>query len=116
MRHNNQLPDLTAVLMKDICQNVAREPPLQTLSGKTLSNSTAGADGARLDVAADGFWGTPGQRAFFDIRVVNPFSSTYRNLTLSSVYKRVEEKKEEKICPENLRNRVWEFLPSRLFH
>ena len=56
MRHN-QLPDLTAVLMKDICQNVAREPPLQTLSGKTLSNSTAGADGARLDVAADGFWG-----------------------------------------------------------
>ena len=93
---HNELRDLTAVLMKDVCHNVAREPPLQSLSGETLSYSTAGADGARLDVTADGFWGTPGQRAFFDIRVVNPFSSTYWNLSLSSVYKRVEEKKKRK--------------------
>ena len=36
------------------------------------------------------------ERAFFDIRVVNPFSSTYRNLSLSSAYKRVEEEKKRK--------------------
>ena len=68
---------------------------------ETLSYSTAGADGARLDVGADGFWGTPGQRAFFDIRVVNSFSSTYRNLSLSSVYKRVEEEKKRKYDQRN---------------
>ena len=34
----------------------------------------AGADGARLDVAADEFWGIPSQRSFFDIKVVNPLS------------------------------------------
>ena len=61
-----------------------------------LYRGTAGADGAKLDVAADGFWGTLGQRAFFDIKVVNPFSSRYQNLSLSLVYKRVEEKKKRK--------------------
>ena len=81
--------------MKDVCHNVAKELPLQPLSGEILSYSIAGADGARLDVAADGFWGAPGQRAFFVIKVANPFSSTYQNLSLSSVYKMVEE--EERI-------------------
>ena len=95
LRHN-ELRDLTATLMKEVCHNVSREPPLQPLSGETLSYSTAGTEGARLDVAADEFWGIPGQRAFFDVRVVNPFSCTYRNLPLSSVYKRVEEEKKRK--------------------
>ena len=62
---HNELRDLTAVLMKDICHNVAREQPLQPLSGGRLCYSTADADGARLDVAADGFWGTPGSESFF---------------------------------------------------
>ena len=82
--------------MKDVCYNVAREPPLQPLSGEILSFSIVGADGARLEVVADGFWRTRGQRAFFDIKVANPFSSTYRNLSLSSVYKMVEEEKKRK--------------------
>ena len=95
LRHN-ELCDLTAKLMKEVCHNVCREPPLQPLSGESLTYSTAGADGARLDVAADEFWGIPSQRAFFDVKVVNPLSESYRSCSLDSVYKRAEEEKKRK--------------------
>ncbi len=63
--------DRTAKLMKEVCHNVCREPPLQPLSGESFTYSTAGADGARLDVAADEFWRIPSQRAIFDVKIVN---------------------------------------------
>ena len=31
-------------------------------------------DGARLDIAADGFWRSASQRTFFDVRVFNPLA------------------------------------------
>ena len=48
-------------------------------------------DGARLDIAADGFWGSRFERAFFDAKVFNPYApSCYRtrkrgNMTTASV-------------------------------
>lgn len=45
LRHN-EIRDLTAKLMKEVCHNVCREPLLQSLSGESLKYSTAGADGA----------------------------------------------------------------------
>ena len=65
IHHHNELRDLTATLLKDVCHNICREPSLQPLSGESLFYRTAShQDGARLDVAADGFWGVPAQSVF----------------------------------------------------
>ena len=53
-------------------------------------------DEARADIAADGFWGVSHQRVFFDVSVVNPFSESYKGLTLPAVYKKVENRKKRK--------------------
>ena len=41
----------------EVCSNVVVEPELQQLSGVVLQGNIANRDnGARLDIAADGFW------------------------------------------------------------
>ena len=40
-------------------------------------------DDSWFDVAADSFWGNDRQRTFFDIRVFNPFTPSYRNTPLA---------------------------------
>jgi len=56
LRHN-ELRDFTANGLSEVCSGVRVEPLLQTLSGETLTFSTAIVeDGVRLDVSADGFW------------------------------------------------------------
>ena len=68
IRHN-EIRDFTANLMSEVCHNVAIEPHLQPITGEILSGASANTqDGARLDVAADGFWGSRFERAFFDVR------------------------------------------------
>ena len=53
--------------------NVGIDPPFQPLTGKHLALGSANReDGARLDIAADNFWGRDQNRAFFDIRVSVP--------------------------------------------
>ena len=57
MRHN-EVRDITAVLLTEVCHGVMTEPHLQPLSGESLSyRSTITEDAARLDVAMYGFWG-----------------------------------------------------------
>ena len=56
IRHN-EVHDLIASLLSDVCHDVEVEPKLQLLSGESLpqrSNSTK--DEARLDVSACEFW------------------------------------------------------------
>ena len=67
--HHNEVRDLTANLLTEACHNVCVKPPLQPLSGETLSYTTANRDdSARLDIRAFGFWGLPQQQAFFDVK------------------------------------------------
>ena len=47
-------------------------------------------DGARLDVAADGFGGSRFERAFFDVRVFNPYAPSNRQPQLSTTYRKHE--------------------------
>ena len=55
--HHIDVHDLTASLLKDVCPNVCKEPPLQSLTGETLQHKTASIDsGARLDVCDEGLW------------------------------------------------------------
>ena len=67
--------DLFASLLKDVCHNVEIEPHLQSLTGEVSIGITNSSDEARLDVSASGFW-QRGQRAFFNVRVFNPFAKS----------------------------------------
>ena len=93
IRHN-ELRDITAGFLTEVCHNVGIEPPLQPLSGEQLTLRLANReDGAQLDIAADDFWGRDGNRAFFDIRVFSPFAQSYRYTILSQGYKKNEQEK-----------------------
>ena len=71
IRHN-EIRDITATLLTEVCHNVATEPPLQPLTGETLTARSANTDdNARLDIRARGFWNNS-QDAFFDVRVILP--------------------------------------------
>ena len=78
IRHN-EIRDLTADLLTQVCSDVCIEPELQPLSGEIFSNATSNTqDGARLDIAANGFWGGHFERTFFDVRVFNPHAPSHR--------------------------------------
>ena len=73
IRHN-ELRDICSDLLSEVCSNVSKEPLLQPLTGGNFgSRSTTTDSAARLDIAADGFWGGRFERTFFDIKVFNPF-------------------------------------------
>ena len=91
---HNEIRDITAYLMSDVCHNVGIEPSLQNVTSETMSNRTANIEeGACLDIKAQGFWGNDRQCAFFDIRVFNPHAHTYRSLPMATCYKRNEQEK-----------------------
>ena len=89
MRHN-EIRDMTASLLTEVCHNVATEPPLQPLSGETLSARSANSnDNARLDIRARGFWNNH-KDAFFDVRVFYPNAPSNRSI---DAYRRHEHAK-----------------------
>ncbi len=92
LRHN-ELRDLTASLMAEVCIDVQVEPKLQPVNDECLPRSANTSEEARLDVRARGFWGTSMQEAFFDVRVFHPFASSYRNTSLPALYRQHEGKK-----------------------
>ena len=93
IRHN-EIRNLTATLLTEVCHDVCIEPRLQPMSNKTLAGSSANRqDGARLDIAASGFWGGTFERTFFDIRVFNPHAPSNRHTQLSSCYRKHEQVK-----------------------
>ena len=95
IRHN-PIRDLTASLLQEVATDVSVEPPLQPLSGERLHlRSAIREDGARLDVAASGVWGSRFERTFYDIRVFNPHVRSNRSSSssLASVYTKHEQEK-----------------------
>ena len=93
VRHN-EVRDITASLLTEVCHGVTTEPHLQSLSGETLSHRSAiTEDGARLDVAMYGFWGSRFEKAFLDVRVFNPSAQSNQHGSLASVYRRHEQEK-----------------------
>ena len=96
IRHN-EVRDLTASLLTEVCHGVSTEPHLQSLSGEAMSHELANVeDGARLDVVVNGFWGGRFEKAFLDIRVFNPpnpSARSNRQTSLQAVYRRHEQEK-----------------------
>ena len=68
------------------------EPPLLNVGTRQLPSGSITTDGARLDVAARGFW-TLLDDAFFDIRVLHPSAASNRAGTLEKMYERHEKEK-----------------------
>ena len=57
IRHN-EVRDLTATLLTEVCSHVATEPELQPVSQEEFSLSAVYVqDGARMVIVMDGFWG-----------------------------------------------------------
>ena len=80
IRHN-EIRDTFANLMKEVCHDVEIEPKLQPLQGESfVNNSTTTQDEARIDLKANGLWGSRFSRAFFDVKIFNPHAETLRKL------------------------------------
>ena len=80
IRHNS-VRDTIHQLAKETCKDVQLEPTLLPVTGEELPAGTNIADGARADVSALNFW-QPLCRAFFDIRVINPYAVIGRKMSL----------------------------------
>ena len=92
IRHN-EIRDISASLLNEVCHNVGIEPSLQPLSGETFENRTANTSNeARVDIRARGFW-NKSQDAFFDVRVFHPNAPSYRSKDLTAIYKKHESDK-----------------------
>ena len=79
IQRQNELRDLTAQLLSEVCHDVVVEPDLQPLTGETFQYQCAiTTDDARLDVRACGFWGDRSERAYFDVRIFNPLAKSYK--------------------------------------
>ena len=83
----NEIRDLTAALMSKVCHNVSTEPHLQPMTSEVMSGLSANIqEGARLDIAADGVWGSRFERAFIDVKVFNPSAPSNQKTILSACY------------------------------
>ena len=69
IRHN-EIWDLTATLLTEACSQVVVEPELQPVSHLDYPSSTNIQEGARLDIAMNGFWGGRFERSFVDVSVL----------------------------------------------
>ena len=97
IRHN-EIRDLSAGLLSEVCNDVGIEPVLQPLQGEKFRHKSAIMDeDARLDFVARGFWQGRNERSFFDIRIFNPHAPTNKKSSLSSIYK----------CHENMKKRAY---------
>ena len=93
MQRHNEVRDITADLLAEVCPDVCVEPQLQPLTGESLSYRTSNvSDEARLDISARSVWAR-NQRAFFDIRVFNPTARRFNGQSLTQAYLTNENEK-----------------------
>ena len=92
---HNETSDLTAHLLTKVCNDVWVQPDLQPMSENVplVSVSANSTDGARLDVAVNGFWGGRYERTFLDFRVFNPHADFNRSSSLPATYLKHENEK-----------------------
>ena len=74
-RHN-ELRNLTAEILGEVCKNVVIEPLLTPLTGEELPKSSNTSNQARADVSATGLWINE-QAAFCNVRVFNPLARSF---------------------------------------
>ena len=89
LRHN-EIRDLTTNLPTEICSQVCVEPELQPAHNpdEFLLATSNTQEGARLDIAENGFWGGRSERCFVGVRVFNPLAPSNSSSSLSSTFKK----------------------------
>ena len=88
-RHD-EVRDLTASMLREVCNDVSTEPTLLPLDGEPLQHRTSNrSNEARVDISARGFW-TRGQKSFFDVRIFEPMTPSHRGLSLEAAHRRNE--------------------------
>ena len=93
VRHN-EIRDVTASLLTEVCHDVLIEPDLQPLTGEVFPRATSvKSDGARLDIAVSGFWGGRFERTYLDVRVFNPYAPSNSSNSISNNYRKHEQEK-----------------------
>ena len=90
MKRHNELRDIEAELLNEVCTSVEIEPVLLPLSGEVIRGNTA--PEARLDVSAVGFW-RPQERMFVDVRVFHPNCKSSESQEPEKVYEHHEKAK-----------------------
>ena len=79
--------------MNEVCTETEKEPQWQPLSGENILPRTSNKqEEARVDIKAKGF-SSRQQSAFFDVRVFHPNAPSYRNTSITALYRRQEEAK-----------------------
>jgi hypothetical protein len=103
---HNQVRDLEANLISEVCKVVQWEPQLLPLSGETLDlRSTNTAAKARWDISACGIWNTA-DKTFFDVHVFQPGAESNINAPLLTQPPRDTKKKRKgHITEESLKLR-----------
>ena len=92
IRHND-IRDITANWLSEVCRNVEREPPLLPLTGKNVVPRSANRrDDPRAGHPCNRLLWTSAS-AFFDARVVYANSQSYRHSSIPSSYRRHEQAK-----------------------
>ena len=67
---------------------------MQPLSNENMVKKSAiNSEGARLDIAANGFWGGRFERTFCDVRVFNPLAPSNSNISLAKCFRKHELEK-----------------------
>ena len=98
VRHN-EVRDITASLLSEVCHGGTTESHLQSLSGEIMSHRTTITNDGGLDIAVYGFWGGGGggrlEKAFLDVRVFNPSAQSNRHGPLASIYRQHEQEKRQ---------------------
>ena len=113
MRHN-EIRDTFANLISEVCFDAEIEPKLQSLQGESfVNNSTTTDEDARLDVKANGLWGSRFSRTFFDVKVFNPHAKISRRL-LKDAYKYHESLKNSKY-QQSSTSRTEQLLPAHFW-
>ena len=79
IRHN-EIHDLTASLLTEVCHEVQVEPTLQPISGESFDYATLNTEyEAHLDVSMNGFWGGRCEKSFVDVKVSNLYVPANRS-------------------------------------
>ena len=109
-RRHDDVRDLFASLLKDVCHDVEVEPHLQTLTGDVLTSSGDSSDEAPLDISVRGFW-QRGPRAFFNVRVFNPFAKSHLNQKLDTAFSSNENEKKRQYNQRIIEVEHGSFIP-----
>ena len=108
-RHNN-VRDSVAEYLRLVTSDVKIEPLLTPIESPSFQQKGNNADKARLDISARGVWSTF-EKTFFDVRIFNAKSLSYRSKTLPQLYSQHEKEKKSQYMNHVLQLEKGSFVP-----